>query len=212
LINATSTKLLSDLELLCHLCTVEDDKEAYDEFVRRFYGDVRAECERRCKAQKLDLHIGVQVAHDTFENVRRYKTFRQDEIRIANSRKAILAYLIRIAVNLFNDHHRREKKQKEQIHHKSYFDDLLGEMDKRNDPARLKQIKDITFQIFKSLNQREQKVVLADTEHKKHQKYLPDNVTERMAAEMGIKKDTVRKIRERAIKKIKTPINEFNKA
>ena len=212
LITQRQPKLLSDLELLCRLCSVEDDTEVYYEFVHRFYNDVKEECERRCKARKLDKQIGIQVAHETFENVRRYKTFREDEVKMANTRKGILVYLIRIAVNLFNDHHRKEKKQKEQVNHKSYFDDLLGTMETGNNPARLKQIKDLTLRIFKSLNQKEQKVVLADAEHKKHQKYLPDDVTEQLAEEIGVKKDTVRKIRERAIQKIKTAINESNQA
>lgn len=212
LINQRQTKLSSDLELLRHLCSVQDDQEAYNEFVHRFYDDVKAECERRCKGRKLDKHIGIQVAHETFEKVRRHKTFREDEIKITDSRKAILVYLIRISINLFNDHHRKEKKQKEQVNYKMYFEDLICTAEIENDPARLKQIKDLTLRIFKSLNQKEQKIVLADVEHKKHQRYLPDDVTERLAAELGVKKDSVRKIRERAIQKIKTAIDEFNQA
>lgn len=212
MISLDKTKLLTDLELLCHLCSVEDDEDAYNEFVRRFYDEIRAECENRCKARKLDKHIGIQIAHETFEKVRRHKTFREDEIKIADSRKGIFAYLVRISVNLFNDYHRREKKQSDQVNHKTYFDDLIGTAEVKKDPARLKQIKDLALEIFKRLNQREQKVVLADTEYKKHHRYLPDDVTERLAAELGVQKNTIRKIRERAIQKIKTAINEFNQA
>jgi DNA-directed RNA polymerase specialized sigma24 family protein len=212
LIDQDNPKLLTDLELLCHLCCIEDDGEVYKEFVDRFYNDIKAECERRCKARKLDKHIGIQVAHETFEKVRRHKTFRKDEIKNAESRKGILAYLIRVSVNLFNDHHRKEKKQIDQEHYKTYFDDLIGTIEIKENPAKLKQIKDLTLQIFKRLNQKEQKVVLADAEYKKHQKYLPDAVTERLADELGVKKETVRKIRERAIQKVKTAINEFNQA
>lgn len=205
-------KLLSDLELLCNLCSIQDDQEVYDEFVRRFYKELKAECEKRCKARKLDKHLGIQVAHDTFEKVRRYKTFRADEMNIADSRKGILVYLFRISTNLFNDHHRKEKKQKEQVHHKMYFEDLIGSVSIKSDPARLKQIKDLTLQVFKRLNKKEQRVILVDIEYKKHHKYLPDDVNERLSTELGVKKDTVRKIRERAIQKIKKAIDEINQA
>ena len=64
--------------------------------------------------------------------------------------------------------------------------------------------------ILKKLNKKEQTVILTDIEHKKFQKYLPDDVTEDLTLKLGIKKETVRKIRERAIVKIKEAINEFN--
>jgi DNA-directed RNA polymerase sigma subunit (sigma70/sigma32) len=53
---------------------------------------------------------------------------------------------------------------------------------------------------------------LADLEYKRHYKYLPDDVIDGLATELNIKRDTVRKIRERAIEKIKDAINEINQA
>ncbi len=173
---------------------------------------MEAECERLCRSRKLDRHIGTQIVHDTFEKVRHHKTFREEEIKVPDSRTGILVYLIRISVNLFNDHHRKLKKENAQVNHKTYFDDLIGPTEINNDPSRLKQIKDLTVKIFKSLNAKEQKVVLADIENKKHHKYLPDDVSDQLAQSLNIKKDTVRKIRERAIQKIKTAIDEFNHA
>lgn len=212
LITRDQSKLLSDLELLCHLCSVSEDKEAYNEFVHRFYDEMKAECERRCLSRKLDKHIGTQIAHDTFERVKHHKTFREDKIKVADSHKGILAYLIRISVNLFNDHYRKEKKVNLLSNHKMYFDDLIGPLEIENDAIKLKQIREVTQKMFKSLNPKEQKVVIADIENKKHQKYLPDDVIDRLAEELNVKRDTVRKIRERAIEKIKTAIDEFNQA
>lgn len=212
MINQTSNKLLTDLELLRLFCSEQDDEDAYREFVRRFYNDVKSECERRCKARKLDNQVGIQVAHETFEKVRRHKTFREEEVNMADPRKSILVYLIRVSINIFNDHHRKERKLNEQANHKTYFEDLIGDVEVQNNPARLKQVKELTLQIFKSLTPKEQQVVLADVEHKKHHKYLPDDVTESLATQLGVKKDSIRKIRERAIQKIKTAINEFNQA
>lgn len=93
-----------------------------------------------------------------------------------------------------------------------YFDDLIGPLEIENDAIKLKQIREVTQKMFKSLNPKEQKVVIADIENKKHQKYLPDDVIDRLAEELNVKRDTVRKIRERAIEKIKTAIDEFNQA
>lgn len=212
MIYQTPTKLLTDLELLRLVCSGQDNQDAYNEFVQRFYNELKAECARRCSARKLDKQIGVQIAHETFEKLKRHKTFREDEIKRADPRTGILVYLIRISVNLFNDHHRSEKKQVERANHTSYLENLVGEVDYNGDLGRLKQIKDLTLQIFKRLNKREQQVVLADVEHKKHQKYLPDDVTESLSIELGIKKESIRKIRQRAIQKIKTAIDEFNQA
>lgn len=209
MIKTNRLKQLSDLELLSYLCTVDDDQDPYEEFVRRFYKELEVECKMRCKARKLDEHIGIQVAHDTFEKVRRHKTFRAEEMNSVSSRKGILLYLIRISTNLFNDHYRKEKKQKEQVHHKMYFEDLIGSSDLKNDPTSLKQTKELTLKVFKGLNQKEQKVILVDIEHKRHSKYLPDDVNERLSEELGVKRDSIRKIRERAIQKIKKAIDEI---
>jgi DNA-directed RNA polymerase sigma subunit (sigma70/sigma32) len=74
----------------------------------------------------------------------------------------------------------------------------------------LKNKKDIALSILQKLNKREQKVILKDIEYKKHFKYLPDDVTETLSVEMGVKKDTIRKIRKRAIEKINKLINGIN--
>lgn len=209
MIKQDRTKRLSDLELISFLCSVDDDQAAYEEFVRRFYKDLESECKRRCKARKLDEHIGIQVAHDTFEKVRRHKTFRVEEMNSVNSKKGILLYLIRISINLFNDHFRKEKRKKEQVYHKMYFEDLIGSNEVKNDPSSLKQIKELTLKVFKTLNPKEQKVILVDIEHKRHSKYLPDDVNERLSEELGVKRGSIRKIRERAIQKIKKAIDEI---
>lgn len=212
LIKQDKTRLFSDVELLSQLCSLDEDQEVYDEFVRRFYKDLEEECKRRCKARKLDKHIGIQVAHDTLEKVRRHKTFRADEMNYKDSRKGILVYLFRISINLFNDHHRKEKKQNDQIPHKMYLEELIGEISLKKDPALLKRTKELTLQVFKLLNPKEQKVILVDIEYKKHNKYLPDDVNERLSVELGVKKDSIRKIRERAVQKIKKAIDEINQA
>lgn len=57
----------------------------------------------------------------------------------------------------------------------------------------------------------ERRVILTDLEYKKHHKYLPDDITEQLSKELGVKKDTVREIREPAIEKIKSWIDEINR-
>ena len=64
--------------------------------------------------------------------------------------------------------------------------------------------------ILKKLNPKERKVLIKDIEYKRHQKYLPNDVIISLALELNVKRDTVRKIRERAIEKIKKAIDEIN--
>jgi DNA-directed RNA polymerase specialized sigma24 family protein len=203
-----SIVLLNDIQLLELLCSREDDNLAYKHFVERFLPDVTEECNRICKARKLDSHIGIQISHDTFERVRKYKSFKKDEIRLPNQRKGIIVYLMRISIRLFDDHHRMEKRK--DITHKTYFEEILDEVNPNIDVKDLKNKKDLAVFIFNKLNPKEKKVILTDLEYKKHQKYLPDDVTTTLATEMNVKNDTVRKIRNRAIEKIKKAIDEIN--
>lgn len=200
---------MSDLQLLEHLCSTEDDQQYYEHFVKRFLSDLQAFCNRVCVVRKLDRHIGQQIAHESFERVRKYKSYNRDGSKIPDDRKAILGYLKRICTRLFNDHYNNEKKK--DIIHKSYFDDILQTASETVDVESLKNKKEIAMFIFGKLNNKEQAVVLKDIEYKKHQKYLPDDVTATLALELKVQPGTIRKIRARAIEKIKTAINDINK-
>lgn len=180
----------------------------YNHFVTRFLPDLKNECRRICGARKLDHHIGEQIAHETFERVRKYKSFKKDEINIPDDRKAILVYLKKISIRLFNDHHAKEKKK--DITHRTYFEDILLAASATVDVKALKNKKDVALLIFGRLNAKEKKVVLTDIEYKKHQKYLPDDVNSALAIELGVAVGTITKIRQRAIKKIKAAIDEIN--
>ncbi|WP_162428193.1 RNA polymerase sigma factor [Pontibacter pudoricolor] len=212
LVKSDRISLLSDVDLLVALCCEQSDDEIYSEFVQRFLPEVRKECLQICKKRKLDQHLGEEIAHKTFENARKYKSFKADEVKAPSSRKGILVYLYRIATNLFNDHHNGEKKKNGAEVHKTYFDDLFCPPEQGLPPEKLLEIREATLQIFNRLNKKEQKVVLTDLEYKKHHKYLPDDVNEHLAEVLGVKKATIRKIRERAISKIKEAIDEINQA
>lgn len=88
-------KKLNDISLLELLCKTNKN-EVYDEFVNRFYSDVLEQCEIKCKSRNIDLHIGKQIAHDTFERVRKYKSFNKSKLNTKNQRKAILGWLYRV--------------------------------------------------------------------------------------------------------------------
>lgn len=199
---------LTDVALLEKLCSSDDDYELYNEFVKRFLTDITAHCADVCKKRNLESHVGKQIAHETFSNVRKYKSFKKDGIKLPDDRTAILVYLKRISVNLFNDFHNKNKKKT--IIHKTYFDDILEANEDKLDAVSLKDKKEFALFIFSKLNKKEQTVILADIEHKKFQKYLPDDITEDLSVKLNVKKETIRKIRERAIEKIKAAINEFN--
>ncbi len=210
MVEANQITKISDLELLINLCSSSDDDKLYPEFVKRFLPEIKEECLKICNKRKLDKHVGIDIAHKTFERVRKYKSFKTDEINKPNTRKGILVYLFRVSTRLFNDHYRKQKKDEEFVNHKTYFENIFDPEIIQHNPAKLKQIKDQSLQIFNQLNNKEQAVVLADIEYKKFHKYLPDDVNESLAVELGVKKDTLRKIRERAIIKIKNAINEIS--
>jgi len=199
---------LSDVQLLELLCSTADDDIAYTHFLDRFLPQVEKECTKICNTRKIDLHVGKQIAHETFERVRKYKSFKKDGIKIANERKAIIVYLNRISTHLFNDYHKKERK--DTVVHKFYFDDIREAQESYDDIEGLKRKKDISAIILKKLNPKERIVLIKDIEYKKHQSYLPDDVIDSLAQELNIKRDTVRKIRERAIEKIKKAIDEIN--
>lgn len=203
----TELQQLSDIKLLEVLCSEEQDDSIYRVFVSRFFPDVKNECERICKVRKIDQHIGNGIAHDAFERCRKYKSFRVDEITMPDNRKAILVYLFRICYRLFYDYHKKLKVQ--DVQHRTYFDDIFESIS-RTDVKALKKQKDLAVIIFKKLSKKEQIVVLKDIEYKRHHKYLPDDVLEALAEQLNVKKDTIRKIRARAIIKINQAINEIN--
>ncbi len=201
-------RILSDIKLLELLCSETDDSLLYEEFVGRFLPEIKRECERRCKARKLDPHIGIQISHEIFERVRKYKSFRKDKIHLKDDRRGIIVYLLRISTSLFNDYYRKQHKSLPL--HRTYFDDLYDLVNTKSNPIELKDQKDFALMILQKLNKNEQKVILADLEYKRNSKYLPDDVTETLSEQLSVEKDTIRKIRKRAIKKITDFINEFN--
>jgi DNA-directed RNA polymerase sigma subunit (sigma70/sigma32) len=71
--------------------------------------------------------------------------------------------------------------------------------------------RDFATIVYNKLNKKEKEVVLTDLEYKKGQKYLPDDVSEILANRLGVKKGSIRKIRQRAINKIKLALDEINK-
>jgi RNA polymerase sigma factor (sigma-70 family) len=210
LIDQAPYKVLSDVDLFVALCNEPGDDRCFTEFVKRFLPDVKQECKRKCQIKKLDLHIGQEIAHKTLENARRSGTFKERK-DVKDPKKAILVYLYQIATNLFRDHHRKKVRDHhlQTVHRRTYFEDLIETDQFEQNPEKLQNIKENAEYIFSQLNKKEQAVVLKDLEYKKHYCYLPDEVTEELSEDLGVQKATIRKIRERAISKIKKAINEI---
>ena len=205
---SSEVKGLEEIELLEHLCTT-DSAEAYEEFVNRYYEDVLEQCKIKCKSRNVDLHIGKQIAHEVFERVRKYKSFDKSKLNTKNPRKAIIGWLYRVLIRLFYDYHNSQKK--EEVHVNSYFDDFVAEAGSI-DVENLAFKRDLSEIIIGKLNKKEKEVVLTDLEYKRGQKYLPDDITESLAKRLGVKKPTIRKIRERAINKIKLALDEIKQS
>lgn len=199
---------LPDLALLELLCASADDDLIYDHFVSRFLPDLKAECRRICAKRKLDNHLGNQIAHECFERIRAAKTFSVKKANVTNPRKAILVYLFQCANNRFIDYYKRDKKAI--LERRSYLDDIQDEIAESLDPEDLDRKQKLTDIILLKLSPNERKVIIADAEYKRGQSYLPDEVLEDLAFEMKVKPDTIRKIRERGLQKIKKAIDEIN--
>jgi len=205
---SSEVKDLDDIKLLEYLCKIDSD-ETYKEFVNRFYDDVLEQCKIKCKSRNIDSHIGKQIAHEVFERVRKYKSFDKSKLNTKNPRNAIIGWLYRIIIRLFYDYHNSQKKEEVPVN--SYFDDLAAEAESI-DVENLAFKRDLSIIILRKLNKKEKEVVLTDLEHKRGQKYLPDDITESLANRLGVKKPTIRKIRERAINKIKLALDEIKQS
>lgn len=199
-------KKLDDISLLEQLCT-SDNSQAYDEFVGRYYDTVKTQCEIKCKQRNLDPHIGEQITHQTFERVQKYKSFDKSKLNGTDPKKAITGWLYRILNNQFYDFHNNSQKKEESL--TSYFDDLATEV-QSIDPEKMLDLKDFALEVLSKLNKKEREVVLTDIEYKRNSKYLPRDINKSLAERIGVKPESVRKIRERAIKKLKIAIDEFN--
>lgn len=199
-------KQLDDISLLEYLCDSKCEV-AYEEFVTRYYKIVKEQCLFKCKQRKLDKHIGEEIAHDTFEKVKRTNSFKREKLKGSDPVKAITGWLYRILNNQFYDYHNSKKKL--DAPDESYFSELAQEFAESH-PDELMDLKEFAETILSKLNKKEKEVVLTDFEYKRGRKYLPPDINESLAVRIGVKPGTVRKIRERAIVKIKLAINEFN--
>jgi len=196
----------SDTELLENICRNDANDVSYSSFVSRYIKDVETECSKICERRKLDKHIGLQIAHDTFEKVKKYRSFDRNKLRGSTERLAIMGFLYRIYINLFKDYH--NKNNKTWVKSGSYFEDLQKTL--KFDVRKNQQIKEYTLRILKKLNEKEKKVLIADIEYKRHHKYLPDDVVASLCLELNIKEPAIRKLRERLIFKIKKEIDIIN--
>ena len=198
---------IDSIELL-ELIRDSDDNEAYKEFVQRFLPIVKDQCLTKCKLRKLDKSIGMQIAHDTLEKTRKSKSFKKEKLNGSDSKSKITGWLFRISSNLFYDYHNSQKCN-DQVYD-FYIDELFSKAREINVNS-LAEKRDLSIKILQKLNPKEREVVLTDIEYKRSQKYLPEDVNESLANRIGVKKDTIRKIRERAIMKLNNAIDEINK-
>jgi DNA-directed RNA polymerase specialized sigma24 family protein len=193
---------------LLELIRDSDDNEAYKEFVQRFLPIVKDQCLTKCKLRKLDKSIGLQIAHDTLEKTRKSKSFKREKLNGSDSKSMITGWLFRISSNLFYDFHNSQKC--DNIVYDFYIDELFSKTSEINVNS-LAEKRDISLKVLQKLNTKEREVVLTDIEYKRSQKYLPEDVNESLAKRIGVKKSTIRKIRERAIMKLNNAIDEINK-
>lgn len=144
---------LSDTELLTALCSQDQDEGLYNNFMQRFWIDLEKECTNICLKRKIDSQVGQQIVQETFERVRKYKSFKTDAIKLPDGRKAILVYLFRIANRLFNNHYARQGKL--EIVHKTYFEDIAADIKVNIDAKDLKSKKELSIALLKKLNHNE---------------------------------------------------------
>ena len=196
----------SDADLLEFICSNDDNDLAYSDFVNRYIKDVQNECVKICDRRKLDKHIGLQIAHEAFEKIKKYRSFDRTKLKGDSERRSILGFMYVICLNLFKDHHKKKKETNTTL--TSYFDDLASTV--KLDVKNNKQIKDFTLRILKKLNPKEIRVLQTDLEYKRHQKYLPDEVVASLCEELNVHESGIRKLRERLTVKIKKEIDAIN--
>lgn len=198
---------IDSIELL-ELIRDSDDNEAYKEFVQRFLPIIKDQCLTKCKLRKLDRSIGLQIAHDTLEKTRKSKSFKREKLNGSDSKSKITGWLFRISSNLFYDFHNSQKCDDHEYNF--YIDELFSKASEIN-VSSLTEKRDLSIKILQKLNPKEREVVLTDIEYKRSHKYLPEDANESLANRIGVKKNTIRKIRERAIMKLNNAIDEINK-
>lgn len=196
----------SDTELLEFICSNEANDLSYSIFVNRYIKDVETQCIKICERRKLDKHVGLQIAHDAFAKIKKYRSFNKSKLKGNNERRAILGFVYIICINLFKDYHNKNKETA--TNPTSYFDELKSTI--KFDVKNNQQIKDYTLRILKKLNAKEIRVLQTDIEYKRHHKYLPDEVVSTLCEELNIKESGIRKLRERLTVKIKKEIDVIN--
>jgi DNA-directed RNA polymerase specialized sigma24 family protein len=177
---------------LLELIRDSDDDEAYKEFVQRFLPIVKDQCLTKCKLRNVDKHVGLEIAHDTFEKIRKSKSFKREKLNGSDSKSMITGWLFRISSNLFYDYHNSQKCNNQV--YESYIDQLFNKASEISVDS-LAEKRDLSIKILQTLNSKEREVVLTDLEFKRSQKYLPEDANESLANRIGVKKNTVRKIR-----------------
>lgn len=204
---APEIKHLSDVELLEHVCSDADDTY-YTEFVNRYLGIVQEKCEGICKRRRLDNHLGLEIAHDTFERLRRSRSFKREKLKKGDERAGITGFLYRISINLFNDHHNAKKH--DDVVLPSYLDAFSQRANESVNALDAQSTVRYTQRILSKLNSKERRVLLIDLEYKRHKRYLPDEVVDSLCEELKIKRSSLRKIRERLNFKVQTEIDLIN--
>lgn len=198
---------LSDADLLEYICTTDNEEVGYNEFVNRYSKDINDICKKLCKWRNLNEHVGTQIAHDAFERVIRLKSYKKENSR-SNNKKAILGFFYTVCLNLFNDYYNKNKNKDEYVSQPNYFDQISESF--KDTPQSNETKKEIAAKILKKLNPKEIRVLTVDIEYKRHQKYLPDEIISELCEELNVKEAGIRKIRERAITKIKREIDVIN--
>lgn len=207
---AAEIKQLPDADLLEYVCNVAGDEVAYSEFVNRYLPDTQTMCTKISGQRKLHVHVGLQISHDALAKFRGLKSFDRNKLKPPDDeRKSINNLIYAICVNLFNDHHKKENRQAPEKQ-SFYLDEIFENAfvnGKTLDNARKKEL---TARLFKRINKKEQKLLLADMEYKKHQLYLPDHIVASLCEELEVTDSGLRKMRERIIKKFNKEIDVIN--
>jgi RNA polymerase sigma factor (sigma-70 family) len=215
---ATKTNSLSNYDLIEFLkhpdLTSFATKQLQTEFHGRFKNRLYQNCLRLCHRNRVDEDIAKDLFQDTMikalENLKRFCL--NEDYDLQHSTNTITKWLNKIAFNLFIDY--LEKQYKSHLDIDLCDEEMFVDNTTLDEPDELDIYLDsINFDAtlqsgWDTLNDKERLVVYYGIRYNcLHKKHMPDDVIIKASKILGVKRDSIRQIKLRALEKFRIVFN-----